>query len=503
MVNGNLSMMKNKELVDEAMKLLPEVKRTKVFPEKNPKLDDSMGKGDVVEIDFGKHIVGYLKLRLGYVNSHPDAPIWLKFTFAESKKELAENVETYHGWICSSWVQQEQIHVDVVPGMVDLPRRYAFRYVKLEVLDISDKFRITIDEISADAVSSADDGNLFEYQNPDTELQMIDHVACNTLHDCMQKVFEDGPKRDRRLWIGDLRLQALVNYQTYQMNDMVKGCLYLFAGLPMENGQVGACVFLEPEPEVDDTCMFDYSLIFILAVWDYFKETGDKEALFQLWPTVKKQIEIAEQKVNRDGIVEDSDVIGWCFLDWSLELNKQAGAQGVFLCALKTAAQIAEAIEDPMAEGLKKRYECCRQAAIEYFWDDTYGVFVSGKDRQVSFASQVWLILAGCVSEEKGIEILKTVEAYPDAIPMITPYMYHYYIQAYILCGKKEKALEIMKMYWGGMIKQGADTFWELYNPKNPDESPYGGTIVNSYCHAWSCAPAYFLRKYYKEGQHG
>ena len=30
---------------------------------------------------------------------------------------------------------------------------------------------------------------------------------------------------------GDLRLQALANYETYQMNDMVKGCLYLFGSL--------------------------------------------------------------------------------------------------------------------------------------------------------------------------------------------------------------------------------------------------------------------------------
>lgn len=29
--------------------------------------------------------------------------------------------------------------------------------------------------------------------------------------DCMQSVFEDGPKRDRRLWLGDLRLQALAS----------------------------------------------------------------------------------------------------------------------------------------------------------------------------------------------------------------------------------------------------------------------------------------------------
>ena len=49
----------------------------------------------------------------------------------------------------------------------------------------------------------------------------------------------------------------------------------------------------------------------------------------------------------------------------------------------------------------------------------------------------------------------------------------------------------------GGMAQEGADTFWELYDPKDPGASPYGGTIVNSYCHAWSCAPAYFLRKFF------
>lgn len=84
-------------------------------------------------------------------------------------------------------------------------------------------------------------------------------------------------------------------------------------------------------------------------------------------------------------------------------------------------------------------------------------------------------------------------------LTQITPYMYHYYIEALLKCGDKTEALSVMEKYWGGMARLGADTFWELYNPNNPDESPYGGTIVNSYCHAWSCAPAYFLRKYYSE----
>ena len=281
-----------------------------------------------------------------------------------------------------------------------------FGYVKIEVLDISSKFELTIDDAYVEAVSSADETTLIPYESTDKELVAIDRIDCNTLHDCMQQVFEDGPKRDRRLWIGDLRLQALANYETYRMNDMVKGCLYLFAALPMENGQVGACVFMEPEPEVDDTCMFDYSLLFIPTLWDYYQETGDRQALEELWLTVKQQLKLAEERVDEDGIVADSDVLGWCFLDWSLELNKQAGAQGVLLYALKAAIRIAgELKEDREAEMMQKKYDLYCGAAKKYFWDEKQKLFVSGKDRQVSYASQVWLILGGAANQKEGINI--------------------------------------------------------------------------------------------------
>lgn len=491
-------MEKNTELLNKALHLLPEVRKTKIVPPKGQSFFEPLGKDGMVEIDFGRHMVGYLHLKLGYINSHPDAPVWLKIYFAESKKELEEKVENYDGWICSGWVQQEQIHVDVIPAEIELPRRYAFRYVKIEVLDISSKFELTIDDAYVEAVSSADETTLIPYESTDKELVAIDRIACNTLHDCMQQVFEDGPKRDRRLWIGDLRLQALANYETYRMNDMVKGCLYLFAALPMENGQVGACVFMEPEPEVDDTCMFDYSLLFIPTLWDYYQETGDRQALEELWLTVKQQLKLAEERVDEDGIVADSDVLGWCFLDWSLELNKQAGAQGVLLYALKASIRIAgELKEDREVEMMQKKYDLYCGAAKKYFWDEKQKLFVSGKDRQVSYASQVWLILGGAANQKEGINILHRVAQHQNAVRIVTPYMYHYYIEAFLQCGEKEEALQIMKTYWGGMAKQGADTFWELYDPKNPEASPYGGTIVNSYCHAWSCAPAYFLRRYY------
>ncbi len=459
--------------------------------------DVTMGPGDTLTLDYQEHLVGYVTLRVSTAGSHPDAPLWLEVQFAEREQELKERVEDYSGWVSSSWVQQERVHLDRFPGELRFPRRYAFRYLKIRVLGISEKYRVSRVEAICEAVTSADAKGLLPYESKDEILQRLDTIACHTLRDCMQDVFEDGPKRDRRLWLGDLRLQALVNGQTYRQFDLVKRCLYLFAGGTLESGRVSAAIFTDPEIEADDTEMFDYSLLFVPALLDYSEATGDRETLLDLWPTAKRQIELMSAAFDERGIVLDSDRLGWCFVDWNLALNKQASAQGIYLYCEKAAARIAAILSDTEGErAFLQDYEAKRSAALRYLYDEEKGVFVSGADRQVSMASQVWMIL-GSVTNDGNV--LDRAKATPDAIGMVTPYMYHHFVQALIDVGRREEALSVLRAYWGGMADAGADTFWELYNPDNPNESPYGGTIVLSYCHAWSCAPAYFLRKYFAE----
>ena len=487
-------MERNTSFLKTAEALKPDLHTRTVFA---PAPQTPMTQGDQAVLDFSEHLVGFVALSFETIGSHPDAPVWLDLQLAERQQELSERVEEYHGWVSPSWVQQERIHLDLFPCTVRLPRRYAFRYLKVSVLGISSKFRLVIGGASCEAVSSADDTRLLPYRSQDGELQRLDRIACRTLHDCMQDVFEDGPKRDRRLWLGDLRLQALANAETYRQFDLVKRCLYLFAGSTFENGRLSAAIFTEPEIEADDTAMFDYSLLFVPTLLDYYEATGDRETLFELWDTAKRQIAMAAESFGETGIVRDSDMLGWCFVDWNLSLNKQASAQGIYLFCEKAAMQLAAILgDDDAKKALSEEYEAKSHAAKRWLYDGEKGVFISGKDRQISIASQVWMILGG-VTDDAGI--LDRAKKMPDVIGMVTPYMYHHYVQALIDAGRKAQALDVLRTYWGGMAKEGADTFWELYNPDDPNESPYGGTIVLSYCHAWSCAPAYFLRKYFSE----
>lgn len=454
---------------------------------------------DSFTIDFDNHYVGYVNLSIKPLGSHPDAPLRLKLKFGEMPCEIGEPLENYNGWLSKSWLQEEIINIDVLPSKITLPRRYAFRYLRIDVIATSLKYTVQFEEISVTTVTSANITKISPLPNTltDKDLIDIDKISIKTLHDCMQSVFEDGPKRDRRLWIGDLRLQALANYYTFKNYDLVKRCLYFFAALPEKDGTIGANIFLEPIPTVDDTVLYDYSLFFVSILYDYYFQTKDIYMLNDLWSIAMLQIKLALERVDKNGIVRD-DKSWWSFIDWNDNLNKQTPSQGVLIYVMKQAKELAAILSDKKSlRFLDVNISFVSQTSIKYLFDSNQGFFISGEEKQVSFASQVWMILAQVLNKKETRKLLDNLFKNPPKIRPVTPYMYHHLIEALIISDRKEMALEIMKGYWGEMVKYGSDCFFEIFNPQNEFESPYGSILINSYCHAWSCTPTYFIRKYF------
>lgn len=66
------------------------------------------------------------------------------------------------------------------PCLFFLPRRYAFRYVRIDVLALSSKYHLVIGDASAETVTSADDESVLPLKGnaPDAA---IDRVALRTL----------------------------------------------------------------------------------------------------------------------------------------------------------------------------------------------------------------------------------------------------------------------------------------------------------------------------------
>ena len=455
-----------------------------------------MGKGDSAILDFGAPLVGKFGISIASVGSPMDAPLTLKLRFAELPFELAMDSGSYDGWLSSSWIQEEVIHLDKLPFRLELPRRYSFRYVELRVLDTSPKWKAVFTDALALAESSADRNRLALEPTGDPQLDRICAVAVRTLENCMQEVFEDGPKRDRRLWLGDLRLQALADYASFDQKELVRRCLYLFAAVPAEDGRIPAAVFTAGEVIPDDTFLLDYGLFYVSVLHDYLERHWEEALLRDLYPVAKRQMDRALLSLDGEGRFHAGEA-GNPFLDWGWKYSTDAPMQGVLVYTLRHFLALAERMEDPEAPAYRRRLDAATAYAVQKLYDPEAGLFVSGPERELSLASQVWMALAHVLPETENRRLMeRTAERFAPYRQAKTPYMMHHVAHALLEAGLGKQAVKLIRDYWGGMIALGADTFWEAYDPDQPDFSPYGSPIVSSFCHAWSCTPVWLIQKY-------
>lgn len=453
-------------------------------------------KGDQFILDFGSHRTGHFQFRLIGEGESVDAPVKLNLTFGEVPGDVAEPLHPYHGQLSSAWLPEETITVDFLPQMVRMPRRYAFRFVKVEVVDTSPNFGVRFLDASAIALTSAT-GNPANLPAavPDW-IRRVDQVSLTTLRDCMQTTFEDGPRRDQRLWIGDLRLQARASYVTYPNHDLVKRCLYLFAGLPRESdGFLPACVFEKPTPSTTGTFILDYAALYPGILLDYAKATNDLATARELWPVAFRQLELLLVHVDDGGIFQ-VPANTWAFIDWNRQLDRAASMQGVIIYACRRLRELAELTGNGAQVGhYPALLEKMTSAARKHYYSAELRVCISGPLKQVSWASQAWMTLADCLKkEEAALALRRAVLEDHTSIQPANAYLYHHVAEAMVECGMRAEALQLIKSYWGGMVDAGADAFWEAYDPKDSTFSPYGDVHVNSFCHAWSCTPSYFFR---------
>jgi len=450
-------------------------------------------------VDFGEHLTGHFSFQVKALNGTPDAPLRFKFTFGEVPSEIAVPFEPFTGTLSRAWLQDEIITVTQIPSTITIPRRLAFRYVKIELLASSPYYDFCINSMECATTTSA--VNAVEPLLPTTnnEVAAIDKIGLNTLKECMQTVYEDGPKRDQRLWIGDLYLESLANTYSYRNHNLTKRSLYLLAALSAENGFLHANVFETPEPHAQaGTHILDYALLYNVALLEYAKATGDLPTAADLWPIAKRQVEIAKEYISEEGIfdVEKAKNL-WLFFDWKDSLDKQAPMQGLMIFAFNNTIELAKMVgKSDEVKDLSDLVQKMKKAARKQMFDKSLGLIVSGPNKQVSLASQIWMIMGGVLMKEEAKFTISKAASMENSVKPGSPYLYHYYVEALIKCGMAKEARKIIVTYWGGMMKKGADTFWEVYDPTNEKVSPYNFYPINSYCHAWSCTPVYFIRKY-------
>lgn len=441
-----------------------------------------------VRFDFGRHLVGRVEIVLENDQCN-DAPVRVKCKFAETPYEFSVNFSDYKGHLDISWMQEEVRIFDSLPEVIKLDRRFAFRYMELEFG--SPNYHTRIKSVRAIAETYA--GEALPAPADLTEKEKrIDQVSLATMSGCMQSIFEDGPKRDRRLWLGDLWLQAKINATTFRQFDLVERCAYLLASVCDEKGEVPGSMYVWGDFFEASCKVMTYALLFGPLLADHLDFSGREEICRELLPVVLRQHEIFRDYIDEKGVLHPAEK-WWLFVDHEPRLCRETPAMGIYVYSLRRTAEMMQKLQiDGYAELLA---EADRISALlrERLWDGERKLMKSDNG-QFSFATQAWMILAGVATAEQAKLMWQSLWSDPEILRPRTPYLWSTVMEAGLAIGEEAKVREFIVEYWGGMVDRGADTFWEVYDPAEPLYSSYGDAMMNSACHAWSCFPGYLLR---------
>ena len=466
----------------------------------------SFKKKKEVIVDFGKHLVGNVSFKIKDIGPMQDAVLRFKVTFGEIPSDLGLPVEPYTGSLSRGWMQDFQCDVSY-DGCYTFNRRITARYMKIEAVGTSIYSDFCFDNITFEATTSAGKSKAQLASTTPQIFKDIARVSENTLKDCMQGVFEDGPKRDQRLWMGDLYLEALANTASFKEYNVTKRCLYLLAGLANpDNGLLYSNMVEYPKPHAQQTFFVDYALSYILTLNDYLKATGDTETARDLWPVVKNQINtILAKAIDNNHLYANTGyqykgmMVSIVFFDWApVTLDNHAAIQGLLAHSIDCAYNIAKVIgKTDDVKAYPATAKQLRKAGYKAYWDAKKQIVVSGKERQESYTATSWAVLGDLIKGNEAQKAIRNVMQSNTAIKPGIPYANHFLVAAMLHCGMNSEAKKYVEDYWGGMVRLGADTFWEYYVPDNHLFSSYNGyTLLNSYCHAWSCTPIYFIVNY-------
>ena len=415
--------------------------------------------------DFGKETFGYLKV-----------------------KGLKGRIHIYYGESAEEALDKEHCEtLDILSEGGKLDSK-AFRYVYIEKEPDSSFEEVLMDYEYA----PFDTERSGSFRCSDEELNHIWDVAAYTMDLTTREFFMDGIKRDRWTWSGDAIQSYLMNYYLRFDTECVKRTIRQLRGKDPVTAHVNT--------------IMDYTFYWFKSIYDYYLYTADIAFVREMWPRMVTLMDYVEGRLNEDGMAE-GQADDWIFVDWvDFPMHKRGTLcfeQILLMKAMETMAVCSKLLN--IKTDYRVKSESLRNKIKQTFWSYEqkayYHAIEDGKiNKQITKFSNMFAILYGLAYEEERHEIMQSVMLNPVIDPITTPYMRFYELETLCIDGLQEQVLQEMKAYWGGMLREGATSFWEKYNPEEKGAqhlAMYGRPYGKSLCHAWGASPIYLIGKYF------
>jgi hypothetical protein len=324
------------------------------------------------------------------------------------------------------------------------------------------------------------------FASSDALLNRIWETSAHTAHLCMQDGIWDAPKRDRGWWVGDLDASGPVIADIFGDSALLNETL----------------TRLIPPSGQDVNGIPGYTALWVTTLAELYRRSGDRSLLEARHAELVKLLEKMDGELDASGRFANKDH-RWLFVDWSPGLfaftdEAREGTQLEFVRALRAGAWLLDELGDSAAAAHYTERAGALAAEMRSRFAGTDGVF--GERWQLNAMA----VLAG-VAQERDYDaiwtrVLGAVGQRDAQAQTISPYFNGYLLQAMARMGRRREALDWMRVYWGGMLAEGATSFWEAYDLRWPKQDPHVGLQADgtsgyfvSLAHGWSSGPAAWL----------
>lgn len=428
-----------------------------------PVAQESIGEGMLY--DFGRETFGYVRLSglVGVAHLY----------YGESREEALDKDH------CET--------LDIVSPHQELGSK-AFRYVYVKTADNSHYDSLSMDYEYA----PYDESHSGTFACSDKLLNKIWEVGAYTMDLTTREFFLDGIKRDRWTWSGDAIQSYLMNYYLRFDTECVKRTIRQLRGKDPVTAHINT--------------IMDYTFYWFKSILDYYQYTGDLTFISEMYPKMCTLMDYVLERTNSDGLVEGK-ADDWIFVDWvDFPMHKRgvlAFEQILFYKALMTMHTCATLLHQ--TDPYQQLAENVIGKTRKLLWNDDcqaweHAIEKSEINHQITKFPNMFAILYDIVDDATKRNIVDSVLENNKIDPITTPYMRFYELEALCMMGRQTQVLQEIRNYWGGMLREGATSFWEKYIPSEQGTehlAMYGRPYGKSLCHAWGASPVYLLGRYF------
>ena len=383
-------------------------------------------------LDFGREVDGRIELQ-----SDSDSPADVTVQYGESEGEALR--EPYLGI--------DPIHI--ASHATAYGPKSAFRYALIRFTggkNISYK-SIQLDGIEYPVTYKG------SFSSSDPQLNQMWTIGAYTAHLCMQDDIWDAPKRDRGRWMGDLDVSGSTIEDAFDDHFLMEETLDRLLGPAPVNRDVNGIP--------------GYSAFWVMGETDYYRHSGSLKQLESTHARLVQLLHYMETELDQRNLFANENHV-WPFVDWSPELNtddpeSRRATQFEFYAAFRDGAWLLRQMNDTAnADLFQKRADSLKAAAQQYLLDPS-GSFGT------RWQTNAFAVLSGVADPSQYPAIwqnaLSTVGHLKYNPLIITPYYNYYVISAMAKMGHRADALNWIRQFWGGMVDEGATSFWEGYDP--------------------------------------